>query len=88
MGQSEATRLAVESLELAAEAMRQVAECYRLIAEIPEKVEAAARPHIELSELNAELSRSWANDATRYAAESKRAVEKAAQSHYLKISCN
>jgi len=61
-----AYRHAIESARLAAAAELEIANSYRLAAGIEDKVMEAARPHLELAQLNAELTESYARDAEKY----------------------
>ncbi len=71
-------QLAIESQWLAGESMLAVSESYTIAASARRMViEAvkpfdpmeAARPYLELAQLNAELAESYANDAEKYAQE-------------------
>jgi hypothetical protein len=57
---------------LAGKSMEKVTECYIIAASIPSLAMEAARPDLEIAQLNADLAQAWVNDAERYAKEARR----------------
>ena len=75
-----AREYAKESNELAVVAMVEAARCHRIAAGINEAVAEAVKPfdpveaartHLELARLNADLAESWAKDAENYCEKAK-----------------
>ena len=63
-----AREYAQESNELAVASMVAAAHCHRIAAGIDEAVAEAARPYLELAQMNADLAESWAKTAEGCAA--------------------